>query len=612
MSTHRTPSIGTFSTRGTVWPLALAACLLAIVEARGDDPGPVVATISSAGGPRTGRILGTADSGLRFEPSDGGPAIDLDGLDKITFEPTPGDPSGSPPAFQVELAPRGRISGQLGQVREETIQLQEGPGGAPLSIVRGGVRAVIQRPGEVQAIADGFEAEQLDMTRWSSVGSPSLADDPVKQGRQSLWLPPGGSALTCQLSDAVESGRFEVAYYDDARRARNHSRFVDLAFRGAGGVRSIQVLLGWENSTLGVQTRGSGPTMAVQPLVRKPGWHRLTVRFGPDRTDVAVDGIELAHGDAVGGPLVEVRLASDASSGNPDEDLDAYFDDLRLVRFAEPAGSVEVEPVQDDVRLISGDQLFGTVSESDSERITLVLDGKSVMLPWSEVAGVYLRRRLVPSETLEGLWVRVRWRPDGVDDDRDLDHVEGVLAAIDDNLATVNVPYVGTIHLPSHRLVGLSVLGKARRTVLDPSHRHLGNSVVADLDPPQPEGTTLALTIPIESVPTGPTTLALDVIQVIGVEGDVNYSRQVRQGELLTRVSLNGQNLGDLNHLVTRRNDEPLRIRLPIPEGILREGDNVLQFDQTGTKGDPDKVDNIGLLGLGLEIAQVAPPRPGP
>ena len=52
--------------------------------------------------------------------------------------------------------------------------------------------------------------------------------------------------------------------------------------------------------------------LAVQRLARQPGWHRLSVRFGPDLTEVAVDGNELAHGKGVEFVL-ELKLQTPAA-----------------------------------------------------------------------------------------------------------------------------------------------------------------------------------------------------------------------------------------------------------------------------------------------------------
>ena len=54
----------------------------------------------------------------------------------------------------------------------------------------------------------------------------------------------------------------------------------------------------------------NGPALPVQRLARTPGWHRLMLRFGPDTTEISVDGKDLAHGKGPDGPLVSISMGS--------------------------------------------------------------------------------------------------------------------------------------------------------------------------------------------------------------------------------------------------------------------------------------------------------------
>ena len=145
--------------------------------------------------------------------------------------------------------------------------------------------------------------------------------------------------------------------------------------------------------------------------------------FGPERTLMAIDGDELAHGKGPGGALTEIRLISELTGqAAAPEDLAAHVDDLRLVRLVEPTGSLEIDPTQDEVRLPGGDQVFGTLRAADAERIVLEVDGREVVLGWAEAAGIYFRRAPAPAAPIEGLLVRLEWRPGA---GRDLDAAEG-------------------------------------------------------------------------------------------------------------------------------------------------------------------------------------------
>jgi hypothetical protein len=413
-------------------------------------------------------------------------------------------------------------------------------------------------------------------------------------------LPASGGSVGWRADEPIAAGRVEISYPDDGRRAAGRRRVVELLFRVAGGEESIQAVLGWDSDVLSVRTRGDGPALAVQRLARQAGRHRLAVAFGADRTDLTVDGSELAHGDPPPGPLVGLRLAAEGDGPAPPEGLAARFEDLRIVRHTAPPAQVEVDPTQDEARLVQGDQLFGRIRAADRRGVSLLVGTQPTGLGWDEVAGLYFRRAPATAAPVEGLWVRLGWL--SARDAPEPDAVEGALVQLDDRDARLNVPFVGEVRVPRALLTDLRVLGRMRRIVLDPSAHHLGNSTVPGLDPPQPEGRSLEIGFDLEDVPPGRALLGVTVVQAIGIEGDPDYSERVRNGELLTRAALNGQPFDTLNRHVTSRNEAPARLRLPVPAGLLRAGRNTLRFDQEGLKDAPETLDNLGLWGVALEI----------
>jgi hypothetical protein len=585
--------------------LAIIAVLAGWPLAQVEGPPAPVETWRDAAGTRvSGRVLGDAASGFRFQPEAGGPALPLEKTVAVTFESpeVASVPKGLPP-FHALLGLEQRISGRLGTVSARVIQLEDGPNGAAVTLPRGGVTALLQRPGEAQVFQDGFEA--IDESRWRQVGEPEVAANPHLSGQRALRLPAGGSSVTYRLAEPMVAGRLELAYCDSGAQAEDQHWFVDLTFQGPNGPEPVRAILGWNEETLAVESSPGGPSLVVQRLVRKPGWHQLVIRFGPERTELAVDGDALAHGDGPGGPLTEIRLASETrGKAGPPAGLAGAIDDFRLVRLAEPIGGLEVEPTQDEVRLLSGDQVFGYIRSADSEHVVLSVAGKDVDFPWSEVAGLYFRRTPATGTPIEGLLVRLEWRAAPGHDPRDLDQAEGALIAVSDAAFTLATPYAGTLTIPRDRLRKLHVLGKARRLVLDPHAHHLGNEVFKELhfDPPQPEGRTLEIAFDLDAVPPGAATLALDVVQVAGEADHLPFAELIAQGELRTNIALNGQPLDYINRYIMSKNETPERIRIPIPAGRLRGGRNTLTFTQAGRKNDPNYLDDLGLLCIALEF----------
>ena len=56
-----------------------------------------------------------------------------------------------------------------------------------------------------------------------------------------------------------------------------------------------------------------------------------------------------------------------------------------------------------------------------------------------------------------------------------------------------------------------------------------------------------------------------------------------------------------MNRHITSKNETPERIRLAIPAGLLREGENRLRIEQVAPAGIPDPLDDMGILGIALE-----------
>ena len=61
----------------------------------------------------------------------------------------------------------------------------------------------------------------------------------------------------------------------------------------------------------------------------------------------------------------------------------------------------------------------------------------------------------------------------------------------------------------------------------------------------------------------------------------------------------------------TAKNEGPERIRIAIPAGLLKPGRNILGFSQEGTKAEPAKRDNLGLLGIAIDFESDVFSQPG-
>jgi hypothetical protein len=586
------------------------ACLIVSTPLRAQIPAPSRDALERPDGHRIGgSFRGDAKAGFHFLPDDGSPAIPIEGPAEIALGGKgPSARAGVPPV-QVVLGWDQRVSGQLVGLDATTIRLADGPGGRPTTVERPGALGLQQRPGEAIVLIDGFEL--MDPARWSHVGDPKVEPEPRLAGERSLRLGADGSAITAKLAEAVSQGRLELAYHDTDEVVAGASWFVDLLFRGEGGPETVRAVLGWSEESLGVSSSG-GPVLAVQRLARRTGWHRLEVRFGPDSTELAVDGDALARGKGMTGPLVEVRIGTSLTGERPPAKVAAHVDDFRLVRIASVVTSAETDPGQDEARLVGGDQVFGSIPRADPRDVTMIVLGSTIQLPWSQVAALHFRRTSRPSREVEGLLCRLEWRSAPGDDPRDLDQAEGALVRADSEAFALETPYAGTIVVPRDRLRKVVVEATGRRLVIDPTAHHLGDEVSTKghemLDPPQPEGGQLERAFSLEQTPGAGQSaqLVMDVVQVVGEAQGLEFSNLIRAGELRTKVSINGKEFDYINRHISSRNEKPERIRLPVPSGLLKAGENKVKVIQTGTSNDPNYLDDLGIVGIALDVTKGA------
>ncbi len=557
----------------------------------------------------TGRIVFDPVGRAGFSLASPGPVVPLDELGLVLFAGTGPDASTAPPPFQIHLGLGERLSGRVLSVNSEVVVLDPGLNRPARTILRNRCGAISQRPGEVQILHEGFES--LDPNVWSQTGTPKLTGTRRLVGSRALNLPSGSASISSTLKEPLGAGRLELAYWDDAERVPGQRWFLEMTFRKGNSDDSIlRVVPGWSDDVPSVETQ-AGPPLTVQPLSRKVGWHRLAIRFDEGRTAVSLDDDDLAHGPGLAGPLTKVRIASQTTGvGKPAEGLSAFVDDLRVVRLVEPAGPFEVETARDEVRLVSGDQLFGKLLTADADAVRLNLDGRAISLPWEKVAGIYPRRTTSPPTAIEGVWVEAEWRTAAGNDPRDLDRVEGVLAGADENDLVLNVPQVGPIRVARETVKRVTVQRRASRILLDSNSHHLGDRIASDFDPPQPETAPLVLAFDLATIPPGGAFVLVDAVKVIAEDGPGEYSELIRKGQLRTTLSLNGRKVDDLNAHVAAFNENRQRLRLAVPAGVLKPGKNELRFDQEGTLADPKLRDNLGVLRISLEFVNGEHKRP--
>ncbi|QDV37851.1 hypothetical protein [Tautonia plasticadhaerens] len=591
------------------WGLVVISAGASAPPTQDGSPGGEVAELRD-GRRLTGRLIAPDGGPIAFEPGTGGDPIPVERLLEVRPDADrPGGAAGKPveaPPFLLSTGLDRRLSGRLVSIDGEAVRLAIGPDGREVSADRRGVSSLVQRPGEARVAAESFEGD-LDAERWSIRTGVEAAPSPGDEGR-ALTISPDEAEARYRLPEPIEAGRVELSFTWGGRELAGRRWSVDLVFDGPLGEEITRVVLGWADPFPSVESRG-GPEIVVQPLVLEPGWHRLSARFGPDRTLLAIDGDQLGRGAGPRGALIALRFRSEpARDAEPANGLQGRVDDLLAVRSFEPTSGFEVEPGQDELRLVSGDQVWGEVVSADEDRVRLLVLDRELDFSWSEVAGLYFRREPFPSGPVDGPIARAEWEVG--DPDSRPDRVEGAIVGLDDGEIRLAVPYLGTIPVPRDRFRRLEILGRARQVVLDPHARHLGDQLMPELDPPLPDGDRYEIPFTLDTLPDRPAALVIDAVQVEGDYDGGRFVEDLRNGFLKTTLALNGEEFDDLNRHVEDANRSPSRLRIPVPPGLLSEGENVLAFRQLGREKEKEYRDDLGLLRVALEWTEEAPESP--
>jgi hypothetical protein len=270
---------------------------------------------------------------------------------------------------------------------------------------------------------------------------------------------------------------------------------------------------------------------------------------------------------------------------------------VSLVQTVKPLPRPLVDPTQDEVWLLGGDQLFGRLTRADGRTVTLEGRFGKRELTWGEVRGVFPRRQAEPPATTEGEHVRVRCDSGAASDP---DELVGVVSALDDSQLTLRHPLLGEMKIERGRLCEMRWLFYGRRIEVDNGAHHLGDRdrLMAGLQPARAEGPSLRWTVRLEAAPDA----AYFVVQVLQLKGRGDgIGPALERGEGRTELLVNGQRVDYLNRHVDRASPEPRRLRLALPARILRAGENVLELRQTPGH-DSERHEDCGIWGLSLEL----------
>lgn len=400
-------------------------------------------------------------------------------------------------------------------------------------------------------------------------------------------------------------------------------------------------------ATVGLRLRQRGSRLTVERIgtirvalaaraVRIPTGNsqsrlRITIDHG---LTLSLNGRVLAQGRGDAGRL---RLLSLSASGTPP--AGQASDSLRSVSLDQAAGPVligclvQTRAKRSDVRGVSGDrlsvlthqgdQLYGQSVRMTPSEIQLKTEFGSVALPGIEVRSVRFprppRREYVPPG---GDICRVRLAADSSTAFFGRQRPYELLGEVQlskrgirlrhpilqqaqpGEESSTRVP----LSLPWPAIQKIEPLFRGEYRLLSTGPWHLGAKHLPAFSPPEPDGTLIRIPFELPEVTPGKAWLSLEVADLEPASENTLRAtpnlNELRRGFLTTHVALNQVPCRTLNRHCEFLSPlgQPQRIRIPLPAGSLKEGRNLLQFQQNPSRTNPKLFDDCEVRRIALEF----------
>jgi len=410
------------------WPLLVAALGPAVPAARPDE-----AILRD--GRRLPGTLSRGDKQWQFLPTGKSEALPLAALQSVRLETRSAAPFRAAVVHRVTLRDGEGLTGVLLGLDDRALLLRTA-WADKVSLPRAAVAAVTQQPGWALVCAEDFTG---GLKAWKIEGKPG------HQPGSGLVLTTAGQSAAYTPATPLKEGRATIAFR--AADDKGASVLVEAAFQTPAGPRVVAVTVAGRPRYAAVVP---GVTGTSTPVPSSAGPHRLTVQFSPSALRVVVDEAVLWHSlkHGPGGPLVRWRLVCRQAEGQR-PGCRVAFEDFALHRAVDEPRRPPGDPGQDEVWLLSGDQLFGRLLRADSRAV--VLEGRfgQRTLAWSAVRGLFLRRAARPIRPGEAGRVRL-WLDNGIDSQ--LDRLEGTVLSLDERRCRLRHALLGEVVLERGRV----------------------------------------------------------------------------------------------------------------------------------------------------------------
>jgi len=407
-------------------------------------------------GERIQGTLKTKDHGeLHFERSDGKPELSPRQIEFVNF-PAPALHSFlAATTHRICFRNQQHLTGEFLWLDDNVVRYRT-PWNDRLKLPRTIVRAITWKAPYATIFEDDFET---NLAAWKLTGMPRISGHSRVSGLHSLCFDALDQVAEYVLPEPLAAGRATIHALVQPPASGTRWSFM-ARFEDASGKGGREVsLTGKAGTYKTVLPNSNGDGVSS---VARPGWRRLSMEFSRESLTIAADDDILwsGHRKNPGGFLKTVRLLrlTDSSSSASAEAL--FFDGFSLARRMEslrrPAGDL----TQDEIWLLSGDQVFGSIKSADRRSVHLRGRFGERTISWGDIRGIYFRGESPVPRAGDGNRVRL-WLRTPASAEHDL--IEGTLVRFDDKRLILQHDDLGELRIDHQYLQRLQWLPQASR-----------------------------------------------------------------------------------------------------------------------------------------------------
>lgn len=552
--------------------------------------------------PVAGRLEQHPEVGFVFRTTDGS-ILTPRNLRRVENTSQPPILPGTAPAHRLRLWGNESMSGAIQSYDENSIQI-ETITGQRLNVPVAAVQKIVHFQGDAVIFRDDFEDE---LTPRKTAGQPRRTEQSAS-GRWGLNLSEPGDRLEYSLPEPLMHGWFEVRFWDSGELSQGLEWSCEFDFESRAGSRTLQVILGSAADSYALATP-HGPSLPVQRIARQRGWSRLAMRFSTERLTLLINDAVLTNRATGIGSLQAVRFvvraAHEAGPSKLADPESGAIDDLQIA--ATLAAPAERQPVrdQDDLLLVNGDQFFGLINDITPRDVTIDGGFGPQRVAWSRLHEVHFKPRPGSPKLVVGQRVRLEFMATATwQSPSEFDLLEGVLRELSPDSISIEHPFLGTVRIRRDQMRTAEFLSTGGWLAIDPGFFHFGEQVNVRLQVPHPTGTDRSWQFILDELPAG-AKLVLNVVDMLAIPHGSEPSKRAGATELRTFAAINDRVIEPLglNHFLAPKYRSPARIAVPIPDGILTKGTNVLRIYQTPSNEDSRTFDDCGIFSIAIELS---------